>query len=285
LRLAARAGAPPVAFPSIARALASWPGARLLDVREATAFALGHAAGAGHLPAAELRLRRMELPARDAPVLVLHADPASARDAARSLASLGFSRLGWLDAALARDPDGLASREAPARLWSPSAFLEREHARAPLGRALDLACGSGRTAVFLAARGWRAEGWDVDESALERARAFAARAGVGATFERVDLERGPLPDRDAVYALVSVVRYLHRPLHPWIERALAPGGVLLVETFRQGQARFGPPRRARHLIEPGELRRAFPSLEVEWHEESPAGEPPVMARLVARRPG
>jgi SAM-dependent methyltransferase len=185
----------------------------------------------------------------------------------------------------------LVSREPAERLWSPSAFLERECARARppgeagSGRALDLACGTGRAPVFLAARGWTAEGWDVDESALERARGFAARVGSGATFRRVDLERGPLPEPDGEYALVTVVRYLHRPLLPWIERALAPGGVLLYETFRLGQERFGPPRRPRHLLEPGELTRAFPSLRLEWHEETPADRPPVMARLVARRPG
>jgi len=60
--------------------------------------------------------------------------------------------------------------------------------------------------------------------------------------------------------------------------------VLLYESFREGQERFGPPRRERHLLRPGELLTAFPSLAVRHHEETPAGTPPLLARLVARKP-
>ena len=60
--------------------------------------------------------------------------------------------------------------------------------------------------------------------------------------------------------------------------------MLLYETFREGQERFGPPRRERHLLRPRELLTAFPSLTVQHHEETPAGTPPLLARLVARKP-
>jgi hypothetical protein len=60
--------------------------------------------------------------------------------------------------------------------------------------------------------------------------------------------------------------------------------VLLYETFRDGQQRFGPPRRERHLLRSGELLTAFPSLVVECHEETPDGEPPLLTRLAARKP-
>jgi len=149
---------------------------------------------------------------------------------------------------------------------------------------LDLACGSGRAAVFLALEGWDAEGWDVDASALERAQALAARHGAGARFALVNLEGDTPPEPAAPFDLIVVVRYLHRPLFPWIERSLAPGGILLYETFREGQQRFGPPRRARHLLRSGELTTTFPSLVVEHHEETPANAPPLLARLVARKP-
>ena len=92
------------------------------------------------------------------------------------------------------------------------------------------------------------------------------------------------PEPAAPFDLIVVVRYLHRPLFPWIERSLAPGGILLYETFREGQQRFGPPRRARHLLRPGELTTTFPSLVVEHHEETEANAPPLLARLVARKP-
>jgi len=271
-------------FPSIASALARWPVGRLLDVRATEDFRRGHAQGAGNVPADQFELRRMELPSRDQPVVVLADVPELARAAALALPARGFSLVGWLAAPLTSDPLGLVSREPAARLWSAGSFLEREHVRAPMGRALDLACGTGRATIFLAMCGFDAEGWDVDASALERARAFAERAGVTATFLEVNLERDAPPAVAGAFALVTVTRYLHRPLFPWIERALAPGGVLFYETFLRGQERFGPPRRPRHLLEPGELAHAFPSLRVEWHAECVPGEPPVLARLIARRP-
>jgi SAM-dependent methyltransferase len=268
---------------SIGEACERWPAARLLDLREAASFAAGHAPGAGRITPAEFPVRRMELPARDETVLVMHESPVTARDTAAQLAESGFTRLAWLDAAVAADPLGLASREPAARLWSPSAFLERVQPTLPAGRALDLACGSGRASVFLASAGWDVEGWDVDPSALELARAFAARERVRATFREVDLETGNPPACDAGFELIVVIRYLHRELFPWLERALAPGGALLYETFRRGQERFGSPTRPRHLLEPGELKRAFPFLLIELHEETPEHAPPVLSRVVARR--
>jgi len=275
--------APPRGFDSIAGALAALPGARLLDTRDETAFARGHAEGAGRVSLEEFVPRRAELPSREQPVLVVHDVPGRAREAAAALAALGYGGAAWLERPLAAEPAGHASRAPAARLWSPGAFIEREAARARPGRALDLACGSARAAVFLALAGWQAEGWDVDASALERARALAQRHGAQVEFAVVDLERADLPDPNVPYDLIVVVRFLHRPLFPWIERALAPGGVLLYETFRDGQQRFGHPRRQRFLLRDGELLTAFPSLVVEHHEETPDGAPPLLARLVARK--
>ncbi len=280
---APRVAAPPVPARSIAEARAHWPDARLLDARGAAAFAAGHAPGAGRIAPAEFRARRMELPSRGEPVLVMHDSAAEARAAALLLTELGYPSVAWLEAPVASDPVGLASREPAARLWSPSPFLERVAATLPRGRALDLACGSGRASIFLAHAGWEAEGWDADPSALELARAFAAREGVRATLHQVDLEDGTLPDRAGTFAVIVVIRYLHRELFPWLERALAPGGALVYETFRRGQERFGTPRNPRHLLEPGELARAFPSLAIELHEETPADRAPVLARLLARK--
>jgi SAM-dependent methyltransferase len=280
-----RIGLAPLGFASLDLALAALPGARILDVRDEATFARGHVEGAGRFTLSEFEMYRAELPSRDVPVLVVHDAPALAREAAEALAGLGYARVGWLERGLDAEPQGHASRARAARLWSPSEFIEREASRARTGRALDLACGSGRAAVFLALSGFRVEGWDIDASALERARALAARHGVSVGFETQDLEDGALPECDGAYDLIVVVRFLHRPLFPWIEHALAPGGVLLYETFRDGQQAFGPPRRERHLLRAGELLSAFPALEVEHHEETPPGVPPLLARLAARKPG
>jgi SAM-dependent methyltransferase len=104
------------------------------------------------------------------------------------------------------------------------------------------------------------------------------------TTRGVDLEAPDLARPEPRFDLIVVVRYLHRPLFPWIEAALAPGGHLLIETFLRGQERFGHPRRDRFLLERGELRTVWRTLEVLEIEETSDAQPPVLARLHARRP-
>jgi SAM-dependent methyltransferase len=268
---------------SLAAALGRAPELRILDTRAADAFALGHPAGAGRLSRDEFAVRRMELPSRATPLVVVHDEPAAARAAAEALVATGYECVQWLERPLAEEPDGLASRAPGARLWSASSFLERVIHRCPAGRALDLAAGSGRAAVYLALTGRQVEAWDVDARALAMATAFAERHGARIETRECDLEAGPLPLPEPRFDLIVVVRYLHRELFPWLEQALAPGGALVYETFRAGQEKFGHPRRARHLLQPGELARAFPSLEVDVYEETPADAPPVLARLLAHR--
>ncbi|MFM8560340.1 MAG: methyltransferase domain-containing protein [bacterium] len=273
----------PRAFPTLAAARAAHPAVRVLDVRDGEAFERGHLTGPGHCPLEGFAERRMELPARAVPVLCVHDDAARAHDAADRLVAVGFAHASWLAAPLAHEPDGTRDRAPAARLWSPSAFLERVTPRLVRARALDLACGTARTAVWLALHGHEAEAWDVDPSALARAAAFAARSGVRLGTRVADLERDELPARDAAYDTVVVQRYLHRPLWPWIERALAPGCTLVVETFLRGQERFGHPSRDRHLLERGELAATFAGWHLEVIEEDADDAPPVMARLLARR--
>jgi SAM-dependent methyltransferase len=273
----------PHAVESLAAAHAREPELRILDSRQPGAFALGHPAGAGRLSRTEFATRRVELPSRTTPIVVVHEDPAAALAAAETLVATGYERVMWLERPLAREPEGMTSREPAERLWAASAFLERVLHRCPPGRALDLASGSGRSAVYLALTGRQVEAWDVDARALAMASEFAARHGVRIEPRECDLEAGPLALPEPRFDLIVVVRYLHRELFPWLERALAPGGALVYETFRVGQEKFGHPRRPRHLLQKGELARAFPSLVVDEYEETPEDAPPVLARLLAHR--
>jgi tellurite methyltransferase len=272
------------AVPLAPAAASSWcADAIVLDARETAAFAAGHLPGAGRMTSAEFGLRRAELPPRHARVLVVHDEPALAREAAEALAALEYREVGWLDAPLAQLDGGTASREPQARLWRPCPFLERMLAHLAPGRALDLASGAGRESVFLALAGWRVDAWDHDPEALARADALAARHGTSITTRVVELEGGALPEPGAGWDTIVVCRFLHRPLFPWIESALAPGGTLVYETFRRGQEAHGRPKLDRYLLEPGELTRAFPSLRVETYEEHDPAGGPVVARLLARR--
>jgi len=116
------------------------------------------------------------------------------------------------------------------------------------GEVLDLAAGSGRNARWLAARGYRVEAVDRDAAAL------AALAGIAGVSVRVaDLEHGGWPYAGRRFDGIVVSRYLHRPLLPLIEGALASGGVLIYETFMVGNERFGRPANPDFLLRSQEL--------------------------------
>lgn len=167
----------------------------------------------------------------------------------------------------------------------------------PSGPALDLACGTGRNALFLAARGQRVTAVDFSGVALEvlevRARSLQVPVRRSKSFHDVhgthrqglellhaDLERAHLPPH--AYDLIVCVEFLQRSLFPQMVSALRPNGVLLFETFTRAQLEFpGGPRNPAFLLEIGELRDAFPGLGVLFYRELRAGQ--GIASLVARK--
>lgn len=146
-------------------------------------------------------------------------------------------------------------------------------------RALDVAMGRGRHALALARAGFRTFGVDVKLDAVREAIADARGEGVRVRGWCGDLTQYPLPR--ARFDLVLVSRYLQRDLFPDLQAALAPGGVVIYETFTTHQRALGrPPASADHLLEPGELRRRFDRFDVLFYEEVLA--PDAVARLAAR---
>src|SRR5512134_2649521 len=136
---------------------------------------------------------------------------------------------------------------AHASIDSPSAWIVRwAGTLAPHGSVLDLACGSGRHVRYLAARGLRVTAVDRDRDALDRCE------GAAETIQ-ADLEGAawPLPGRR--FDAVVVTNYLWRALMPHIVDSVAPGGLLLYETFARGHERFGKPSNPDFLLRDGEL--------------------------------
>lgn len=146
--------------------------------------------------------------------------------------------------------------ETPASPW-----LRRWVSLAPEGATvLDLACGLGRNLRWLQQAGYRITGLDRDIDALSDVE--------NAEIIQADLEDGspwPLPGRSFDVVLVS--RYLHRPLFPRLAETVADGGVLIYETFMQGNEAYGRPRNPDHLLKRNELLTAFPSLSVVAFEQ------------------
>ena len=96
---------------------------------------------------------------------------------------------------------------------------------------------------------------------LEALAALTGAAGVQTLA--ADLEDGtPWPLGGRRFSAVVVTNYLHRPLFDALRQALVPGGLLIYETFMQGNERYGKPSNPRFLLAPGELWAAFPGLRV-----------------------
>ncbi len=207
-----------------------------------------------------------------------------------------------------------AFRSAP----QPAPFLLESFPFLPRGRVLDLACGAGQNAVAVAERGWPTVAIDFSLSALDRAESVAASRSLAVRrasasqiprefparnsaresellLLRADLESFILPS--AAFDVILCFRYLQRSLFPAIEHALRPRGILIFETFTLDQLSFDRgPRNPDHLLQPGELRTAFPTLTALFYREwkscnvacsaalqgSSSGE--ALASLLARKP-
>ncbi len=255
----------------------------VLDVRPARDFAAGHLdmaasrpldpglASAADLPAELARqLPSIHLPARHEPLAVIAGAAALAAAVADDLTARGRSPVAWC----AVDPDGrdaatVQRLRAAGRwlrgpsgrvLWRPPDFLARwAHLLPPpaAGPVLDLACGSGRAAVWLAQRGWRVTGIDHQPEALALAHDLAADRGV-----TVDLRAGDLRHRGALpagpWAAVLMFRFLHRPLLAWLPDVLQDGATVMLRTFRDAPGYIGNPQ-PRHRLQPLEAARLLPA--------------------------
>lgn len=145
----------------------------------------------------------------------------------------------------------------------PAAWLTaHRHLLPESGDALDVACGRGRNALWLAAQGFAVRAIDRDADAVAVVNAEARRRGVGLVAEVHDLETGDPGLPSAAFDVVVATHYLHRPLFPHLVTALRPGGVLVYETFTRAQAVRGKPTNPAFLLEPGELVTLVRPLEI-----------------------
>lgn len=163
---------------------------------------------------------------------------------------------------------------------------------ARLGPVLDVACGDGRNGLALVLAGPGEEPAGLAQALLVdrsgEAIAGLVREGLpeNVTFRQMDLET-PEPPSFGVeaFGVVLVFRYLHRPLIPVLRACLAPGGMLVYETYLEGQEAYGKPRNPDHLLRRGELAAWFGDWEVlELYEGGLESPPRVMGRVVCRKP-
>ena len=163
--------------------------------------------------------------------------------------------------------------DTPRMVWSaePNRFLVAETGDLPPGRALDLACGEGRNAIWLARRGWEVTGVDFSEVAIAKAREAAAAAGVAATFVADDLagfEPGPESADLVILMYLQVPAALRALVLSRGAGAVAPGGVLLfvAHDLENLTAGYGGPRTPEVLTTPEAVAHDLGGLLIERAE-------------------
>ena len=168
-------------------------------------------------------------------------------------------------------------------LGEPSEWVKRWQHLMPAGaRVLDVACGSGRHMAWLVQRACHCTGIDRSAEAL-------AKAGRYGDTVQADIESGPWPllqdGLPKTFDVVLVTNYLWRPLFPVLLQSLAPGGLLLYETFAQGNETVGKPSRPDFLLQTGELLQLCHSLRTVAFEDGYLPNPErFVQRIAAYRP-
>ena len=168
----------------------------------------------------------------------------------------------------------------------PSAWLERWVPDVTVGRALDIPCGAGRNALYLASRGFSVTGIDISDVALRRAEATARARGLSAQWIRRDLDNGH--GATGVFDLIVMIHYVDLDLIGSLVGRLAPGGFLIVELHLETDRPVAGPQDPAFRVAPGALRDAAGHLELlgysEEITEDPDGRAVALARLAGRQP-
>ena len=168
-----------------------------------------------------------------------------------------------------------------------SAWVQHwSHLIASRGTVLDVACGHGRHVRWFCGQNHHVTGVDIAQPAIDSIADLVTGGQARAIV--ADIENGPWPlmtgTNPSQFDAVAVTNYLWRPLFPTLLRSLAPGGVLIYETFAAGNESVGKPSRPDFLLQPGELLQVCKELRVVAFEDGFLGDPDrFVQRIVAVR--
>ena len=168
--------------------------------------------------------------------------------------------------------------QAPNLESAPSSLLVEVAEMTPPGRALDLACGTGRHALHLAGLRWDVVAVDSSPTAVRIVRERAAAAGLRVDARIADLETGAFAIEPAAYDLICDFFYLQRDLFREIRDGVRPGGIVAAEIHLRDEQPH------RFVLEPGELRREFEGWKILYYSEAVRpGHTRPSAAILARR--
>jgi SAM-dependent methyltransferase len=151
----------------------------------------------------------------------------------------------------------------------PAAFLRQIFQTGPWeiqpGRALDIATGKGRNALFLAEQGFTVDAIDISEVGLQQAQRQAEKQGLTLNLVQADLASFEFPD--SAYDLILNINFLLRSLVPKIKNALLPGGYIIFDTYLLDQQDLGHPRNPAYLLNHNELLDLFRGFRILCYQE------------------
>ena len=168
----------------------------------------------------------------------------------------------------------------------PNPFLKKHIRLLPKGKALDIATGEGRNAVFLAQNGFEVDAVDISEKGLKKAQKFAGEKGVNINTFLVDLDQYPIGKER--YDLIADFYFLRRRLIPRIKKGLKKGGKVIFETYLLEHRKLGTggPKQAKYFLKPNELLRLFKDFGILFYREGifrEGGKRKAVASLIAEK--
>ena len=149
----------------------------------------------------------------------------------------------------------------------PNPFLKRYIRLLPKGKALDIAAGEGRNAVFLAQQGFEVDAVDISEKGLKKAQKLAREKGVKINTFLIDLDQYQIEKER--YDLIANFYFLRRRLIPRIKQGLKKGGRVIFQTYllEHRKLRTGGPKQAKYFLKPNELLRFFKNFRILFYRE------------------
>jgi 2-polyprenyl-3-methyl-5-hydroxy-6-metoxy-1,4-benzoquinol methylase len=165
----------------------------------------------------------------------------------------------------------------------PAAILKETIDILPVGRALDIAMGEGRNAVYLAKKGFVVDGVDLSEVAIRKAKRLAKENEVTISTQQADLNTYVIPPD--TYEVIINIDFLLRSLIPQMKRGLKRGGVIVFEnmTIEQLKNPQGEGVRQDYLLKMGELKELFKEFQIVHYAETNDGKV-AKASLIAVKP-
>ena len=167
----------------------------------------------------------------------------------------------------------------------PLTFLKEKLDILIRGKALVLAMGEGRNAVFLAGNGFDVDGCDISEKAIEKTKLFAQESGLTLNAFVADLEEYKIPAHK--YDLITCFYYTQRGLIPQIEEGLKKGGMVMLETYSIDQLKYGKdapgPKNPAYLLKHNELLDSFRDFRILYYREGEIAENKSVVSLIAQK--